>query len=54
MPTVQKYAMKGEGEGGWKKNRTGAIGENHDEKEGRLDVKFYTFGGGHYLFHSLS
>ena len=28
----------------------GGLGENHDEREGDLDVKLYTFGGRHYFF----
>jgi len=32
----------------------GGIGENHNKKEGRLDVKFNTYKGGHYFFHSFS
>ena len=42
------YREGGEGGGGWK-TRGGHRG-NHDEREGELNVKFYTFVGGHYLF----
>ena len=43
------------GKGGWKTRGVGGIEENHDEREGEgLDVKFYTFGWGHYFFHHLS
>ena len=28
----------------------GSIGENDNKREGGLDVKFNTYGGGHYFF----
>ena len=35
--------------GNWKIRR-GSKGENDNKREGRLDVKFDTYRGGHYFF----